>query len=464
MSAPHIIRHCRFLFIGSGPAALAAVISLRPNDRAASVILEAAPEREKVCPGIKKKSCLSCDGELCPVINNVGGSSATLGNKICHFPASESVRKMPGTQHEEEFKRQLRRFLRRSRADMSRSAWPSKQLSVNALQKFYNADRLMRDEYRTILINMISLAKRHVRVLANHPVQSIRKRADGRFIVSGDFQETFIAENVVVATGRSGFAESARMFEEVGIRYSIPNIDVGYRLEVDSDILNEQFFYQVDPKYKFFYPGLGSGRTFCTCRDGSIIPVKMGNAYFADGAFLKAPTGKTNFAIMARCNRKIDVSIIQDWCRAQNVRNGKTLAAGEIELRGAEGLLSDRICDLLPDGPIPEHTELIKRLTSDALSLAGSPVSSHGFSEGRAARIRVYSPAIDRYWPCPELRGNFEASVKGIWIIGDAAGLSRGIGQAIYSGVSWARQQRESDVEAWQPQSGESALAAGSAT
>ena len=88
--SPRVI-YWKYLFIGSGPATLTAVLSLPPGDQRRTVVLEAGNEIRAVCPELKSKSCSSCDGELCHVVNGIGGSSAMFGNKLCHFPASASV-------------------------------------------------------------------------------------------------------------------------------------------------------------------------------------------------------------------------------------------------------------------------------------------------------------------------------------------------------------------------------------
>jgi uncharacterized FAD-dependent dehydrogenase len=52
--------------------------------------------------------------------------------------------------------------------------------------------------------------------------------------------------------------------------------------------------------------------------------------------------------------------------------------------------------------------------------------------------VRIYGPAIDLYWPSPVLSSGFRTQIDGLSVIGDAAGVSRGIVQALVSGAAWA--------------------------
>lgn len=438
MSAPHFFKHVRHLFVGSGPATLAAVLSMPPRERAYTVILEAAFDRLAICPGLKAKSCTSCEGTMCPVVNNVGGASAPYGNKLCFFPASEGVRKFSNNAslatfgNSKEFASIAPRYIAR----------PSEVSEIALLRKRYHSDRLPMDEYRDLISSMVAEVRRHSTLKSGHPVKSVRRLPDGKFEVTGDFPGTYLAENVILATGRSGHTATRSLFDEIGIEYQEPRFDLGFRLEFDSSLLNEAFFYQEDIKYKKRYEMLGLGRTFCSCRDGAIVPVKYGEAFFADGALLKGPTGLSNFALMARSDKRIPVSVVTEWCARLNTLGKGTLRLMSIDLECSDPMeLAQKIVTALPDGATPDHTAILRMLVKDIFSIAGGPIATGMADKSKEREIEVLGPAIDQYWPDPVLGDGFSTSVEGVWVIGDAASASRGIFQAIYSGACWAMRQ-----------------------
>jgi uncharacterized FAD-dependent dehydrogenase len=54
------------------------------------------------------------------------------------------------------------------------------------------------------------------------------------------------------------------------------------------------------------------------------------------------------------------------------------------------------------------------------------------------AELVLYGPSIDNFWPRVALSSNFETSNPGLFVIGDSAGYSRGIYQALVAGRAWA--------------------------
>jgi hypothetical protein len=440
---------CKYLFIGSGPATLAAVLSLPHKERRQSVVLEGANDRIKICPQLKAKSCSSCDGDLCPVINNVGGASAAYGNKLCHFPASDGVLSASPTGQNLALSDDLLDNLLARSMEQCANVVDFNPRTLPGIRKHYYAERLLLEQYKGIIKRIVERANSYVPIRSGHIVKDIQKLSDGRFLVSGDFPGIYLADNVVVGVGRAGYGFVQPWFDSLGIHYSALAQDVGYRFEFDSRIANQRFFYQQDPKYKFSYANLGSARTFCSCQEGVIIPVKFGSSFFADGAFLKAGSNRTNFALMARAKQALDAAKLEEWCKSVNIRHGNSLRIGKVQIGSkTPEELTNEICSLLPEGPSDEYTQLITRASFDIFALPDNPIASLAMRPSDAAKdLVIYGPAIDRYWLKPELGMGFQASVPGVYIIGDASGLSRGIVQAMISGIAWAQFVRGNAVD-----------------
>lgn len=433
----------KYVFVGAGPAALASVLSLSEGDRKRSVIIEAgASAKRKICPGLKAKRCLDCDGEMCPVLNGVGGASATLGNKLCYFPASSGiVQSRVGIQagYEDLIPKELKRIGVSPPSSQNVATFPGA-----FAQKFYESDRLFLHDYRRLMNVMIGAVRQSTEIHSSLRVKDIRKTRDGKFEIECDEGSTYSSERVVVGVGRSGHKDTREWCRRLGVSVASLPEDVGYRFEVPSAVVSREFLYQTDPKFRIECARNGTARTFCTCHHGAIVPVKFDDASFADGAFLRSETGATNFAVMGRAETPLGHEALASWCRSVNELNDGNLLIASVSCAGKRG--SDIVAELLavlPDGPSEAHTAIIREAVGLVFGGATSPVTSDCPEN---TRIAVYGPAIDRYWAAPEINNGFQTNVPGLYFIGDAAGRSRGIFQAIASGVMWARDLADTDV------------------
>lgn len=421
-----------YVFIGAGPASLVAAKLLSQSSPTSRIlILEAGGSIVgRGCPGMRRNTCTSCSGDNCRVTMGVGGSSAGFGNKLCHFPASSGVLSLipsellPQVHHvvtglydsEVGLRSQFR-------------AIPSGAMR----RKFYSADALFRKQYASLLDGLLSEILERVELRCKTLVHEVLKRPDGfeLRLASGD---TVSASKLILGTGRAGHRFIRKTLASLGASCGENCADVGIRIEATTELFSDAFFYQDDPKFKFDHGSLGSSRTFCTCHGGSIVPVKFGSGFFADGAFVNAPTGVTNVALMVRSKELLTSDEIDDWCEAINIRSKRSLLLGE--LRAREGSLSPaEILDTVPIWPSDAHKSLMSELLDNVVGGKHIHMLEPTASE---QVVRIYGPSVDLYWPSPALTPGFRTEIDGLSVIGDAAGVSRGIVQALASGAAWA--------------------------
>ncbi|WP_321340696.1 hypothetical protein [uncultured Cohaesibacter sp.] len=425
----------KYAFIGAGPATLSAVSDLSEVHRESTVIVEQGhgPNRP-ICPALKSKSCSSCFGDLCHVTSGVGGASASFGNKLCHFPASDGVKELIPAFHQYEF---LNREL--SKKDSAVIAYPNVPN-----RKTYNTNIAYKDDYTRRLESLISNAENNAEVVHSFKVKTINKISENHFHILSNDGAVLDTENVIIATGRSGHKDLRRWLSGLDIDYQENSPDIGIRLEVPTSELSEKFLYQNDPKFKFEFDGGLSARTFCTCIGGLIVPVKFGDGFFADGAFSRVDTGRTNIALMARTGDLFDPVELERWCHSINRAKNNVLELGSFDAKGMVGAdIVQSIMDLVPDGPRVGYKIAIELMLSELVNnhlyeMFGSTKTVNG-------SVKIYGPSIDLYWPKVKLSKGFMTSVDGIYVIGDAAGYSRGIVQSIASGRSWAKSSIASD-------------------
>ena len=90
----------------------------------------------------------------------------------------------------------------------------------------------------------------------------------------------------------------------------------------------------------------------------------------------------------------------------------------------------------MPKGPQTQHAEVLRRLVNQLFDEDKIAMLASNFDA--SAELVLYGPSIDNYWPCVALSSNFETSSHGLFVIGDSAGHSRGIYQALVAGRAWA--------------------------
>jgi len=420
-----------YVFVGAGPASLLAAGLLSRENRGARILILETGEAlsSRGCPGMRRHTCTNCSGDGCRVIMGVGGSSAGFGNKLCHFPASSGVLSLIPSELLQQVHDIVTHRLGRD-FDVEPEIATIPLASVR--RKFYSADVLFRKQYASLVGALLSALQDKVEVRSRTSVREVHKTSEG-FEVRLASSETIWTRKLILGTGRAGHRFVRETLTSLGASYGESLADIGIRLEARTDLFSDAFFYQNDPKFKFEHAQLGSSRTFCACRGGGIVPVKFGNGFFADGAFVNAPTGVTNAALMVRSDRALTSNEIDEWCKSVNMRSGRSLLLGEVSTR--MGSVSRDILDRIPVWPSQAHRSLMSELLDNVVG--GKHV--HMFKPTASEEVvRIYGPAVDLYWPLPALSQGFRTAIDGLSVIGDAAGLSRGIVQAMTSGAAWA--------------------------
>jgi len=419
------------IFIGAGTAALAAGNKFLSSGYSDFLILEKGNSiNKRACPGEKEHTCKFCKSG-CPVIEGVGGANALHGNKMCYFPASDHVLEYdaPGK------KEQIINFLDQFRPFLDSSNIQKDEYVTS--KKFYTSDVLDKNEYKNLILTLCTALKDNGNLVENISIISVEKTASNTFELTSDTGMKFECDNLILSGGRSAYQFAKSLYQQLGIQHAPLTQDIGIRIETGKANFSENYYYQVDPKFKFEIDGLGVARTFCAHNQGFVTPVQFGKSFFADGAFGASYTQNNNIALMVRTNEPLSIDNLENWCASVNRMANNQLIVTEIELNNK----SNRdIADILSNSisyPTAQHTELMNHLIDKVILSSEYSILKDHFDD--TAKLRVYGPAIDRYWNMPTLDENFQSiDVDRFYVIGDAAGKSRGIYQAMYSGVSCA--------------------------
>lgn len=428
------MKKTKIIFIGAGVSNLLASNYLYEHFGSDFLILEKGPmQEERQCPGVQNSHCRHC--EICRTESGTGGANALNGNKLCHFPASQRIVDFGGEEWIGPAMAYIRQF---SRTITDGTQLPHEQSTAFTL-KSYHSDILPRFRFVELIRNLAQNIKGHI--YNNEEVIGIY-RQNRSFIVKTKCH-TYKTEQVVLGTGRSSYRFLEKFLSQNAYDYNPLSQDIGIRIEGAPKLFSDLYYYQSDPKLKFNYPE-GVGRTFCAHNQGMVVPVKLGDSSYADGAFGNFSTGLNNIALMVRTAVPLPIDKLEGWAKKINRRANGNLLLGEVTMTDPYNAML-QILDLIGAFPSPDHARLFSRLLKD---LFIGKRAIFRFRSQHPLKMKIYAPAIDRYWVQPVLNWDFSLKDdKDIYIIGDAAGLSRGFLQAMFSGYVWARNFVEKAIE-----------------
>lgn len=272
------------------------------------------------------------------------------------------------------------------------------------------------------------------------------ERADGA-------REAVYAPYVITAPGRGGAQWLSEAAKAAGIHTMNNEVDIGVRVEVPNSVMDHLTKHLYEAKLVYYSDTFENKvRTFCMNPGGLVseehyeggIAVVNGHSYKEDNR----KTGNTNFAMLVstRFTRPFD----------QPIEYGKYIAQLGNMLTGG-GIMVQRLGDLL-QGRRTDESRLRKSTTVPTLktAVAGdlSFVLPQRYLTSIVEALRafdklapglyskntlLYGVEVKFYSSKVEVKPNFETQVKGLYAIGDGAGITRGLMQASVTGVVVAR-------------------------
>lgn len=443
----------RVAIIGSGPAGLFAALELSVNPDIEIAIFEKGPLREartedNVTAGWGGAGAFS-DGKLV-LSTKVGGQHLPLVLGSAKFmdlmkKVDRTFLQFGGRQEiYEQNKNKIRELVEKASAFDLRLT-PTKT-------------RHFGSDCAPLIVNNIKeeLERRGVQIYLETPIESIEKRDDKFFVKAiGKNVCEYEVNYVIAAPGRDGadwLADQAQRFGLVLPQQTV--VDIGVRVEVRDFILKPITDYLYDPKFiiKKTRTTGDRVRTFCVCPNGEVIVERYrGVLTTVNGhSFERNPSGKsrnTNFAILVsvtfdepfkdplRFGRHISELANMLSGKVMVQRLGDLVAAQErrstlIRLEEVRDLIVPTLKKAVPGDlgfAMPYRfmrgiLEMLERLNN----MAPGVWSEHTL---------LYFPEVKFYSSRIETSDDLETAVKGFFVAGDGAGISRGIMHASISGI-----------------------------
>jgi len=264
-------------------------------------------------------------------------------------------------------------------------------------------------------------------------------------------EEEYRAKYVMLAVGRDGAKWLSEVCQANDIHMTNNQVDVGVRVETNDIVMEEINNTLYEGKFVFRSSVGTTVRTFCSNPSGHVVVENHSGIMLANGHSYKDPklgSNNTNFALLV--SHKFSEPFNQPNEYAYDVsRLANQLSVGSIivqrygdlvrgrrttQKRLAEGFVIPTLKEAVPGDlglVLPYNTmksiiEMIEALDHVTPGIA----SDHTLFYGVEAKF---------YSARPEVDSNFETKIKGLYVAGDGAGLTRGLAQSEANGVAVAR-------------------------
>ena len=301
-----------------------------------------------------------------------------------------------------------------------------------------------------ILKKIFNYLDQHIDMIYQTKVEEVIIEND-KIIGVKTADETYLASHVVLAVGRDGAKWLGDICKEHGIRMTNNQVDVGVRVETNDIIMEEINNTLYEGKFIFRSSVGTSVRTFCSNPSGHVVVENHSGIMLANGHAYndkKLGSKNTNFALLvshkfsepfdkpndyayevSRLANQLSIGsvIVQrygDLARGRRTTK-KRLDEGFVRPTLKEAVPGD-LGLVLPYNTMKSIIEMIEALDHVTPGIA----SEHTLFYGVEAKF---------YSARPEVDSNFETKVKGLYVAGDGAGLTRGLAQAEANGVWIAR-------------------------
>jgi len=451
------------IIIGAGPSGIFCAHELKKNNKDIKVlIIEKGRSIEKrMCPKRKTKKCINCTP--CSITTGFAGAGAFSDGKLSLSPdVGGNLPEILGYEETTKLIKEVDEIYLSFGAD-TKIYGIDKEKEIEEIRKKAIGANLKLIEcpirhlgteegYKIYSRIQEHLLDEGVEIIFNTMVKDIViENGEVRGVITD--KETYYANEVVSAVGREGAEWFYNKCLEHDIATEPGTVDVGVRVEVRDEIMEELNTNLYEAKLVYHTPTFDDKvRTFCSNPSGEVaseyyengLAVVNGHAYKSK----EFKTNNTNFALLVSkkftkpfhtpieygrkiaelsnllCDGKILVQRFGDFKRGRRTteerlyRNNimptlKDAVAGDLSL-------------VFPHRIMVDIVEMLEALDKVSPGIASDETLLYG------VEVKFYSNKV--------LVGkDFETSIKGLRAIGDGAAATRGLMQASANGVSVAR-------------------------
>ena len=420
--------------VGAGPAGMAVAKQLDPKLNA--VLLEkgqGVEQRTSITSGFGGAGLFS-DGKLV-VSDTVGGNIREYTNEPYKY--LELAAYMCGIEEAPYTKI----YLNDKQQNLTKKA---SREGVELLAT--NTYHLGTDGSRVFTEKMFDELDKKCKIRLNTNIHSI-EQVDGMFhLHAGEFgvdSETYRAKTVVIAAGREGSKWTEQVLSDMKVKVGGNKVDLGIRMEVPDAVAEELVSFSHDFKMHYYTKCFDDlVRTFCVCPHGEVVREQFNDLTTCNGhSYKEGKTENTNFALLVSIPfgapihpNEFGRSIVS---LANNIAEGGVIVQRLGDLISGRRSTADRVAKSIVKPTLnafPGDLSLVLpyRYLSDLVEMIQvmDKIAPGMLADGNLAygvEVKFYSNII-------ELK-EMETSVPNLYCVGDGSGVSRGIIQAVASGI-----------------------------
>jgi uncharacterized FAD-dependent dehydrogenase len=436
------------IIVGGGPAGLFAAWYLTAYTRLTVLLIEKGKDPlKRKCPNHRVQKCAQCDP--CNILSGIGGAGLYSDGKLNFIPRLG--------------KTDLTQFMPLSEAqaliDETEAVFTRFNMDGPVFPTDMDAARKIRKDARRFGIDLLLIRQKHlgsdnlpgyIAAMADH----IRARGltvklnetatdileqNGRVLGVVTDRATYQAPCVILAPGRVGANWMATVAQKHGINLSQRGIEVGVRVEVHNDIMDDLCNIIYDPTYD------DQTRTFCTNQGGFISLENYRDFVCVNGhAYSGKKSDNTNFAFLSKVVLTEPVTDNQAYGesigrlstiigggkpilqRFGDLKRGRRSTWHRIRKGYIEPTMTHVVCgDIAMALPERILTNLIEGL--ETLNLVVPGVSND--------ETLLYAPEIKFFATQVETSEHLETKIDGLYVAGDGPGVAGNIVSAAATGL-----------------------------
>ncbi|NOX33667.1 MAG: FAD-dependent oxidoreductase [Deltaproteobacteria bacterium] len=447
------------IIVGGGPAGLFAGYYLKEHSKLNVLLIEKgkSPLKRK-CPNHNLQKCVQCDP--CNILSGIGGAGLYSDGKLNFIPRlgkTDLTQFMSMTSAQDLIDETEKIF---TRFKMDGPVFPTnmeeakqirkdaKRFGIDLLlikQKHLGSDNL--PGFIAGMAEYIQSKGLEIKTREN-VIDILEKKGCVKGVITD--RAEYKADNVILAPGRIGANWVASVAHKHGIILSQRGIEVGIRVEVHNDIMDDLCNVIYDPTFFIQTPTYDDQtRTFCTNQGGFISLENYKDFVCVNGhAYSDKKSLNTNFAFLSKVVLTEPVTDNQAYGesigklatiigggkpilqRFGDLKRGRRSTWNRVKKGYIEPTMTNVVCgDIAMALPERILTNLIEGLES--LNLVVPGVSND--------ETLLYAPEIKFFATQVQTNNYLETAIKGMYVAGDGPGVAGNIVSAAATGIIPAR-------------------------
>ncbi|AFS77678.1 FAD dependent pyridine nucleotide-disulfide oxidoreductase family protein [Gottschalkia acidurici 9a] len=456
------------IIVGAGPSGIFTAYELIKNNKDLKVLMieKGRSIEKRICPKRKLGRCVEC--KPCSITTGFAGAGAYSDGKLSLSPdVGGTLPDILGYDKAQDLINEADKIYLSFEAD-SNVYGLDNQERINAIKKKAIEASLKlidcpvrhlgtEEGYRIYSELQKHLLNQGVEILFDTMVEElIIENGEIKGVVAKRGKEetkTYNSDKVVVAIGREGAGWFREVCKSNKINVKVGTVDIGVRVEVRDEIMKEINETLYESKLVYYTPTFDDKvRVFCSNPSGEVateyyddgLAVVNGHAYKSDDM----KTNNTNFALLvskeftepfeepieygkhiAKLGNMLSGGKILVQ-RYGDFKRGRRTTEERLRRNNIHHTLKDSVPGdlslVLPYRIMKDLEEMIEALDKVVPGMASDETLMYG------VEVKFYSSKV-------VVDDKFETEIKGLYAVGDGAGITRGLQQASANGLQVAR-------------------------